>query len=144
MLPGKCRSETAVRPAMACKQCASGNQSVFNAEIAIHFPGLEGLNKAIVWVFTKPLVCLHCGFAESSPFSPRMTFGPLFAAASSRDNCAESKPPSPHLISSRMARQKSGTTSHGCWASSSQHFTDRLDRPQLSLRARKCDMGYRA
>ena len=51
---------------MACKQCASGNQRVFNAEIAIHFPGLEGLNKAIVWVFTKPVVCLHCGFAESS------------------------------------------------------------------------------
>jgi len=26
--------------------------------------GLEGLNKSIVWVFLKLVVCLHCGFAE--------------------------------------------------------------------------------
>ena len=35
-----------------------------NGEIAIHFPGLEGLDKPIVWVFPKLLVCLNCGFAE--------------------------------------------------------------------------------
>jgi hypothetical protein len=49
---------------MTCKGCHSDEQSVFNGEIAIHFPGLEGLNKSIVWVFPKLVVCLHCGFAE--------------------------------------------------------------------------------
>jgi hypothetical protein len=49
---------------MACKGCHSEKQSVFNGEIAIHFPGREGLNKSIVWVFPKLVVCLHCGFAE--------------------------------------------------------------------------------
>jgi hypothetical protein len=33
---------------MACKRCDSDNQSTFNGEIAIHFPGLEGLEKPIV------------------------------------------------------------------------------------------------
>ena len=47
-----------------CKSCQSSNQSTFNGEIAIHFSGLEGLNKPIVWVFPKVLVCLNCGFTE--------------------------------------------------------------------------------
>jgi hypothetical protein len=37
---------------------------VFNGETAIHFPGLEGLDKRIVWVFPKLVVCMHCGFTE--------------------------------------------------------------------------------
>jgi len=37
---------------------------MFNGEIAIHYPGLEGLDKPIVWVFPKLLVCLNCGFTE--------------------------------------------------------------------------------
>ncbi|HTT20240.1 MAG TPA: hypothetical protein VMG82_14920 [Candidatus Sulfotelmatobacter sp.] len=49
---------------MNCKGCQSGKQSVFNGEIAIHFRGLEGLDKPIVWVFPRLVVCLHCGFAE--------------------------------------------------------------------------------
>jgi len=49
---------------MPCKSCHSENQSEFNGEVAIHFPGLQGLDKPIVWVFPKPLVCLNCGFAE--------------------------------------------------------------------------------
>jgi hypothetical protein len=49
---------------MNCKGCQSDKRSVFNGEIAIHFPGLEGLDKSIVWVFPKLVVCLHCGFAE--------------------------------------------------------------------------------
>src|SRR5262249_22598949 len=36
----------------------------FNGEIAIHFPGLEGLQKPIVWVFQELRVCLDCGFTE--------------------------------------------------------------------------------
>ncbi len=47
-----------------CRSCQSANQSTFNGEIGIHFPGLEGLDKPIVWVFPKLLVCLNCGFAE--------------------------------------------------------------------------------
>jgi hypothetical protein len=46
---------------MSCESCHSENQSNFNGEIAIHFPGLKGLNKPIVWVFPKLLVCMNCG-----------------------------------------------------------------------------------
>lgn len=49
---------------MACKGCHSDKQRVFNGETAIHFPGLDGLDKPIVWVFPKLVVCLHCGFTE--------------------------------------------------------------------------------
>jgi len=48
---------------MSCKSCQS-DQRNFNGEIAIHFPGLEGLNKPIVWVFPMLLACLNCGFTE--------------------------------------------------------------------------------
>ena len=50
----------------ACRSCHSNNQGAFNGEVAIHFPGLEGLNKPIVWVFPKLTVCLDCGFTEFS------------------------------------------------------------------------------
>lgn len=50
--------------AMSCKSCLSEHQSNLTSEIAIHFPGLKGLDKPIVWVFPKVLVCLDCGFAE--------------------------------------------------------------------------------
>jgi hypothetical protein len=49
---------------MACKSCHSKNQREFDGELAIHFPGLKGLDKPIVWVFPKLLVCLDCGFTE--------------------------------------------------------------------------------
>jgi hypothetical protein len=49
---------------VSCKRCASDNQSTFNGEVAIHFPGLEGLGKPIVWAFPKLVVCLHCGLTE--------------------------------------------------------------------------------
>jgi hypothetical protein len=49
---------------MTCKQCASDEQKNFNGELAIHFPDLKGLEKPIVWVFPKLVVCLHCGFGE--------------------------------------------------------------------------------
>jgi len=47
-----------------CKGCGSDRQSVFNGEIAVHFPGLKGLDKHIVWVFPKLAACLECGFTE--------------------------------------------------------------------------------
>ncbi len=49
---------------MTCKECYSDRQSVFNGEIAIHFRGLEGLDKPIVWVFPEMVVCLHCGITR--------------------------------------------------------------------------------
>ena len=49
---------------MFCKSCASGNHRPLNGEVDIHFPGLAGLNKPIVWVFPKLLSCLDCGFTE--------------------------------------------------------------------------------
>ena len=49
---------------MKCKSCGSDNQNNFMAEIAIHFPSPNGLEKPIVWVFSEILVCLNCGNAE--------------------------------------------------------------------------------
>lgn len=50
----------------SCKLCESGNRRNSNGKVAIHFPGLEGLNKPIVWLFPKLLSCLDCGFTESA------------------------------------------------------------------------------
>lgn len=36
---------------MSCKSCGSGNHRDSTGEVAIHFPGLKGLYKPIVWVF---------------------------------------------------------------------------------------------
>ena len=47
-----------------CSSCQSENQSTFNGEIALHFPGLDGLHKPIVWAFPKVAVCLDCGFSQ--------------------------------------------------------------------------------
>jgi hypothetical protein len=48
---------------MACKMCASVNQSKITAEMAIHFPG-PNIDKPVVWVFPELVVCLDCGAAE--------------------------------------------------------------------------------
>lgn len=50
---------------MSCKRCASYSvRKDFGGEVAVHFPGIEGLDKPIVWVFPKIAVCLDCGLAE--------------------------------------------------------------------------------
>jgi hypothetical protein len=49
---------------MPCKSCGSLNQSKFTGEIAIHSPGLKGIDKPIVWVFPELVVCLECGVTE--------------------------------------------------------------------------------
>jgi hypothetical protein len=49
---------------MACTVCSSDRHRKFNGELAIHFPGLNGLDKPIVWVFPQLLVCLDCGSAQ--------------------------------------------------------------------------------
>src|SRR5215470_706274 len=47
-----------------CRSCESGNHRKFNAELAIHFPGLKCPNKPIVWVFQCFCTCLDYGFTE--------------------------------------------------------------------------------
>jgi hypothetical protein len=49
---------------MACNRCASENHREFNGELAIHFPGIAGLEKPIVWTYPKLFVCLDCGQAK--------------------------------------------------------------------------------
>ncbi len=49
---------------MSCQSCGSVRERVFNGEIAIHFPGHDGLNKPIVWVFPKLTTCLDCGLTQ--------------------------------------------------------------------------------
>ena len=49
---------------MSCKSCQSEHQSNLNGEIGVHFPGLQGLDKPIVLVYPKLVVCLDCGFTE--------------------------------------------------------------------------------
>jgi hypothetical protein len=49
---------------MTCKLCGSYNQRKVGGEIAIHIPGLKGIEKPPVWVFTPLLVCVNCGATE--------------------------------------------------------------------------------
>jgi hypothetical protein len=49
---------------VTCSRCGSDSQSTLNGEVAIHFPGLQGLDKPIVWVFPRFVVCLQCGLTE--------------------------------------------------------------------------------
>lgn len=49
---------------MTCKTCGSDQQAKFDAEIAIHFPGLKSLNKPHFWVFTELFVCLNFRMSE--------------------------------------------------------------------------------
>jgi len=48
---------------MLCRRCESPRTS-FTGEIAIHFAGLTGLNKPVVWLFPEVKICLKCGTAE--------------------------------------------------------------------------------
>ena len=49
---------------MLCKSCHFENQRELNGELAVHFTGLNGLDKPIVWLFPNLRVCFNCGFAE--------------------------------------------------------------------------------
>ena len=49
-----------------CPSCRSNNQAEFPAEMLIHFGGLKNLDKPGVWLFPKVLVCLDCGFLQST------------------------------------------------------------------------------
>ena len=47
-----------------CRSCQSGNTRTFGSEIGLHFAGMSGLEKPIVFVFPEVAVCLSCGHAE--------------------------------------------------------------------------------
>lgn len=47
-----------------CHGCGSPRQRAFSGEVGIHFPGIEGLNKPLVFVFPKLSVCFDCGIAQ--------------------------------------------------------------------------------
>ena len=49
---------------MSCKSCQSPEPGQFLSGSCDPLPGLKGLDKPVVWVFPKPLVCLDCGFTE--------------------------------------------------------------------------------
>jgi hypothetical protein len=74
---------------MACKSCGSDKQNRFRAGIAIHFPGLKGLEKPHVMVFPELLVCLSCGNAE---FDIPETELRLLANGGAGSSCEEQLP----------------------------------------------------
>jgi hypothetical protein len=45
-------------------QCTHSNQKQFPAEINVHFPGIEMIDKPTVWVFPQMGVCMECGLAQ--------------------------------------------------------------------------------
>ena len=51
-------------PSAECSSCSSKQYQLFNAEMAVHFPGLDGLDKPIVCVFPQITVCMDCGAAQ--------------------------------------------------------------------------------
>ena len=57
---------------MSCKSCQSQNRRNLYGELAIHFPGVEGLTKPIIWVFPKLVVCLDCGVTELTIPEPEL------------------------------------------------------------------------
>jgi hypothetical protein len=67
---------------MSCKRCASDHLSAFNGEVAIHFPGWEGLDKPLVFAFPELMTCLDCGFVEfvlADPVIEQLRKGPFDA-----------------------------------------------------------------
>ena len=52
-----------MRASVVCPSCSSKNHRKFNGELALHVPGLPGLDRPIVWAFPEVLICLDCGLA---------------------------------------------------------------------------------
>ena len=63
--------------------CGSKKQAELSAEMLIHFKGLKNLDKPGVWVFPKLLVCLDCGFSQSTV--PARELASLSAGTSEMD-----------------------------------------------------------
>jgi hypothetical protein len=58
---------------MSCPSCRSSNQTEFPSEIIIHFTGVvKNLDKPGVWVFPVLVICLDCGFSQSTIPAPEL------------------------------------------------------------------------
>jgi hypothetical protein len=69
---------------MPCLSCGgSDNHEEFPAEMLIHFAGIKNLDKPGVWVFPKLLVCLDCGFLQSTV--PARELASLVAGTADRE-----------------------------------------------------------
>ena len=55
---------------MICPSCQSQNQAEFTAEMIVHLPGPENLDKPGVWLFPKLSVCLDCGVSRFTIAEP--------------------------------------------------------------------------
>jgi hypothetical protein len=51
---------------MACRSCGSREQAEFAAEVSVHLLGLQNVDKPTVLAFPRLLVCMSCGFTEST------------------------------------------------------------------------------
>lgn len=51
---------------MVREKCVCENYQEFSSEVAIHFPGIDGLQKPLVLTYPKLLICLTCGDAHFS------------------------------------------------------------------------------
>ena len=49
-----------------CRACGSANLHELVAEACLNFPGLKGLKTEPILIFPKPVVCMDCGFVEST------------------------------------------------------------------------------
>jgi hypothetical protein len=74
---------------MACKSCGASNQRSFTGEIAIHFPGLNNIDKPAIFVFPEILFCPNCSYAEFAITELR-----LLANGGAGSNCEEQHPTS--------------------------------------------------
>ena len=48
----------------SCQSCGSENLGKFTGELAVHFPGVQNIDKPHVWLFPELVVCLACGLAQ--------------------------------------------------------------------------------
>ena len=71
---------------MHCNSCGSVNQRSLTAEMGIHFPGLENIDKPVVWVFPEIVVCLDCGTAKFLVPEDELCLLAKDAAAGSTEN----------------------------------------------------------
>ena len=46
---------------MECQRCKSERLRIFTSEMAIHAPGIGGIDKDTLWVFPELTICLACG-----------------------------------------------------------------------------------
>ena len=56
---------------MVCPSCQSHNQAEFTAEMIVHLPNPDNLDKPGIWLSPKLLVCLDCGVSLFTIPEPR-------------------------------------------------------------------------